>query len=99
MTTPPSTTPTGTVTGAATANTATTTKTTKQRKALKKVYHFKKIIKSANGHAYLRGLPVGKARITIRKAGKVIARKSVTIMPHTTQTIVVQLHGKKVASK
>lgn len=100
VSTPPNTTPTGSLTSATTTSTTATTSKASKQKSVKKVYHFKKTIKGANGHVALRGLPAGTAKISIRKGGKIVAHKTVKILPHATQSVTVQLHGKKkVAAK
>ena len=99
VTTPVSTTPVGSL---LTTSKSTTAAMRRQgamqktaRKAVKKVYHFQKMIEGMKGTFALRGLPAGRAKITIRRGGKVVARKTVKITPHAAQTVAIQLHGTK----
>src|SRR5262249_50739899 len=69
----------------ATATKGKTKSTSASKHGGKTLYHFSKKLKSTKGHVSLKGLPAGKAAISIRRAGKVIGKKSVTIKPHSQQ--------------
>jgi hypothetical protein len=61
----------------------------------KTIYHFSKKLKGTKGQLSLKGMPAGKAAISIQRGGKVIGRKTVTIKPHSQQKVVLHVRSSK----